>query len=286
MTGGNLSPAATLPTVKHVLRERNGDGGWTPIAAICELSGETVFVPADFPCGECGACRRALVSSCVARVRWLGDDLIPRFPIGNRFAYGFDPSIVPERLALWAAVIIPWLEAMGRTGLGPSDVSFWLGESPLVLLGACLANARGSQVIVSGPNDVGETMAALFSGEGDANPTFTPLHSLDEKALAARNKAASGFIERQIFTQGEDSTLWSAAGSLLGPGCTLVVFGPLPALAGLPADARIFTLGIHANPDFVPEALGALNRDPTLNRICLGLVAAGAFDLVPHEGLA
>jgi|GEM_PF-6471271 len=286
MNGAHLSSATSMPVVKHVLRARGGDGGWSPVAAVCELAGQTVFVPAEFPCGECGACRRSFVSSCVARVRWLGDDLFPKIPIGNRFAYGFDPAVIPERHALWAAIVIPWLEAMGRTGLGPGDVSFWLGESPLVLLGACLANSRGSQVIVSGPSDLGETMAALFIGEEGSIPTFTPLHLLDEKALAAQNKAASGFIERQIFTQGEDSMLWSAAGTLLGPGCTLVVFGPLPALAGLPADARIFTLGCDANPDFAAEALAALSRDSTLNRICLGLVAAGAFDISPNEVLA
>jgi hypothetical protein len=286
MNGGTMSSSTELPVIKHVLRERSADGGWTPIAAICTLFGQTVFIPAEIPCGECGACRRAIVSSCVAVVRWLSAELVPVTPIGNRFAYAFDASLISERQALWAAIVLPWLEAMGRTGLGPGDVSFWLGESPLVLVGACLANARGSQAIVSGPPILGETMAAFLRDQEDSIPTFTALHNLDEKSLAAQSNAPSGFIERQIFTQGEDPMLWSAAGTLLGPGCTLVVFGALPALAGLPADARIFTIGSLANPDFAPEALAALSRDAMLSRICMGLVAAGAFDIVPSEGLA
>ena len=285
MTTGSAT-AASWPEVKVVLTERPDGGPRRPLAAACLLGGQTVFIPAEVPCGECGPCRRALVSFCTTRVAWLGTNLQANQPITERFAYPFDPALVSERQAPWAVLLLPWLEAMGRAGLGAGDLSFWLGGSPLILLGAYLASARGSRAIVSGPASLGQAVNMLAALNTEAGPQFTPLYALDDEALQAQSSAASGFLERQIFAQSDDPVLWSAAGNLLAPGATLVVFGPLPPLAGLPADARIFTLGTHANPDFSAEALAALTRHPVLLQVCARLLAAGAFEIVPPDASA
>lgn len=280
------SSATALPQIHFVLRERGDDGARTPLAAVASLNERTVFIPASLPCGQCGPCRRALVSSCAARVEWLGLDLQPSQPISDRFAYAFDPHLVAPRLAPWAALLLPWLEAMGRAGLGTGDLSFWLGDNHTVLLGAFLATARGSRAVVSGPPWVAEALAQLGTLPYDVRPSFAPVDQLDNLALAAQTNAPSGFIERHIYTAGDDSVLWSAAGALLQPGTTLIAFGGLPALAGLPADARIITLGQHANPDFAPEALAALARDPALTTLCMALGASGTYDVWPQEAQA
>lgn len=278
--------ATSLPRIQFVLRERGDDGGRTPLAAVAIMNDRTVFIPASLPCGQCGPCRRALVSSCVARLPWLGLDLQPLLPISDRFAYAFDPHILAPRLAPWAALLLPWLEAMGRAGLGTGDLSFWLGDNHTVLLGAFLATARGSRAVVSGPPWVRDALAGLSDVPHEGRPSFASVDQLDNQALAAQTNAPSGFIERHIYTAGDDSVLWSAAGALLQPGTTLVAFGGLPALAGLPADARIITLGEHANPDFAPEALAALARDPSLATVCAALGASGTYDVWPHEAQA
>ena len=280
------SPAVSLPRVQFVLRERGDDGVRTPLAAVAQLQERTVFIPASLPCGQCGPCRRALMSSCVSRVDWIGLDLQPTRPIPDRFAYAFDTHALPARQAVWATLLLPWLEAMGRAGLGAGDLSFWLGDNHTVLLGAFLATARGSRAMVSGPAWVAEALAGLGALPYDVRPTFVPVDQLDDQALAAQTNAPNGFIERHIYTTGDDSVLWSAAGALLRPGTTLVAFGGLPALAGLPADARIITLGNHANPDFAPEALAALARDPALATVCAALGASGTYDVWPHEAQA
>lgn len=270
--------------ILSVLRRPREDGVSVPAAAVAKAADALLFVPGELPCGECGACRRALVSAC-SRVRVLparlepGDALPEDVPL--RFTYRFEPStLLPADQAVWAALVAPLLEGMARAGHGAGDVSLWLGTDPQTLLGACLAAGRGGKVLVAGPSHLRGLLETLPAASDSPRPRFAPWHALDGDALAQLTESPDGLPEAQLYVTSDDVMAWTAAAQLLRGGVTLVSFGPMPALAGLPGDSRVFTTGERYNPDFLPEALAALMQNPDLRAVCELLRVGGAFEVV------
>ncbi len=274
-------------TAVATLRHRNEAGDWVAQAVVAIAADQALFIPGSLPCGECGPCRRALISGCVAQRDWLADQSLgPNLELPGdlpeRFTYAFDPNQLAPRLAVWADLVAPLLEAMGRSGLGPGDISYWIGTSPQTVLAAILAAGRGSKALLVGPDHLNAALTSLAEGD-DASARFVGWNNLDKEAVAMAEASPGGFLERQVFVLGDDALAWSAAVHLLAPGTTLVGFGGLPAIAGLPPDARVFTLGAKYNPDFVPEALAALAQNPTLLRACAHLEQSGVYSVWPDS---
>lgn len=272
----DLAPAETPLPTRFELRTRGDDGAWTTLATVFEREGQASFILADLPCGECGPCRRALVSSCVNPQRWTA---MENQPPPARYSFGFDTARLPLATAAWAAAVAPLLEAIGRAGLGPGDVSFWLGSSPYAVLGACLAAVRGSKAYLCGHPVLEAALADVVAEDREQGPRFVALGALNEAALDVSRGSPSGFAERHVFVLDADALVWSAATNLLVPGTTLVSLGAAPALAGLPEDARLFTMGTRCNPDFAPEALAALATNALVARACDLLRAAALFEI-------
>jgi D-arabinose 1-dehydrogenase-like Zn-dependent alcohol dehydrogenase len=227
--------------------------------------GERLFVPGWLPCGECGRCRRGLVSTCAA-----GRPLLPgstlaspaaSVDIPDRFLTPVDapPGVGPlgDAEAACAGAVAALVDAVSNAALAPGDVAVWLGEGDaLARLGAVLTSARGCPSFL-----VGHTAKTAPRGvtllSGDARAAW------DGQIEAVESDRAQGQRARRLFVTSLRPALLAAAAALAGPGASITCLSaaaplPLPPLE-LPPRARLIHGGGY-HPDFVPEALAALRR--------------------------
>jgi hypothetical protein len=224
-----------------------------------------VFVPGWLPCGECGRCRRALVSACESG-RALLPEPLPRtqttVDLPDRFVTPIDTPPEAARLAdaiaARAGVAATLVDATASAGLTPGDIAIWIGGDFFAEAGAAFAAARGCNAYWM-PGDDADRPAA-------PGVTVLPAKAavVDWLAALASADAAGppGRRARRIFLTESAPALLTAAGVLADPGATIAWLADARARItdiSLPARARLLALGGY-HPDFVVEGLAALRR--------------------------
>jgi D-arabinose 1-dehydrogenase-like Zn-dependent alcohol dehydrogenase len=257
----------------------------TPADGLGRESGEgrRVFVPGWLPCGECAHCRRGLVAVC-PRGRLLIDPRDPRAleqEIDPRFVSGVDEAAglapLDDAHAACAGAVAAVIEATARAGLGPEQVSVWLGRDPRARIGARYSARRGCPSLAASD---GTTSPA------DGDVTLLP-PGQGGWADAVRAVAPIGpeLRPRRIFVTGHQPETVADALALVEPGATLLFLGA-PAVA-VPMEqlalCRILVGGGRYHPDLIPEALAAMRTDPDLAE---GLIASGEDPPPGRLGLA
>jgi threonine dehydrogenase-like Zn-dependent dehydrogenase len=223
-----------------------------------------VFVPGWLPCGECGRCRRALVTACAHGRPSLPDPAAPprglTLDLPERFLTPVDVPAEAERLSDFAAVCAGFaatlIDATASAGMTPGDLAIWLGDDFVSAAGSALSAARGCS-------------AFRAARTGDDVSGVTTLSLADNitdwlAALAVAESAGpSGRRARRLFVSGGGTEHLAQACALADPGSTIAVLGAAGAALGsglvLPARCRLLALGGY-HPDLVPEGLAALRR--------------------------
>jgi hypothetical protein len=263
----------------HLLSVPWGRGRIDALARpVDDEGGGRMFVPGWLPCGECARCRRGLVAAC-PRGRPLLEDSDAREPaavreLDGRFIAPVDEpaGVTPldDEQAVCAGLVAEVLEACARAGLGPEHLAVWLGDGLRSRIGARLGAGLGC------PTFLGIT--------GEAVPEIPGVTSLRldldlgawRSAVQAGAATAPGeFRERRLFVTGGDPAASAVLLALADPGTTMFFLDPSAGPALVPSalpSCRVLIGGGHFHPDFVPEALAAVRRDPELVR---GLVPPG-----------
>jgi threonine dehydrogenase-like Zn-dependent dehydrogenase len=242
------------------------------LARAIDQDGRRVFVPGWLPCGECAQCRRGLIAVCARGRRLIaGDARALDHEIDGRFVTGIDEpaGVAPldDTHAACAGAVASVIEATARAGLGPEQVSVWLGGDPRSRIGARYAAKRGCPSLVA---------AHDLPSACDAGVTMLP-EDVRAWGDAVRAVAPVGpeLRPRRLFVAGTEPEPAADVLALVEPGTTLVFLGA-PA-AALRIDhlvlCRVLIGGGRYHPDLIPEALAALRSDPDLVD---GLVVSGA----------
>ena len=242
-----------------------------------DQGGRRVFVPGWLPCGECARCRRGLVAVC-PRGRRLIEVEGPRaveHDVDGRFVTAVDEPAgaapLDDAHAACAGAVASIIEATARAGLGPEQVSVWLGRDLRSRIGARYAAKRGCPSLVAAqgepsPFDAGVTMLPANAGAwADAVRAVAPI--------------GPELRPRRLFIAGDEPEAAADAMALAEPGTTLVFLGAPAATLRIDelALCRVLIGGGRYHPDLIPEALAALRSDPDLVD---GLIVSGA-DAIP-----
>lgn len=210
-----------------------------------------VFVPGFLPCGECALCRRSLVGACRAATRPLaGVAASAAIEAERRFVTPIDEpaGVAPlgDEIAIHAGVVAFALHAHALASLAPGDVALWIGAAPVVAVGAAVATASGAHALAVPVDARAATLRPQLA------------------ATTADPDLAHGARKQLLFLADTTAPAWHLAAALADPGATIIALGtaPLPALP-LPRDTRLTLLSAY-HPDFLPEALATLRRDPAV----------------------
>jgi threonine dehydrogenase-like Zn-dependent dehydrogenase len=227
-----------------------------------EPEARRMFVPGWLPCGECGRCRRALVSACAHGRPSLPDPATETrtLDLPERFLTPVDVPAEAERLsdevAVCAGFAATLIDATASAGLTPGDLAIWLGDQLVSDAGSALSAARGCsafRIAGSGGDLPGVTLLAPDAGVADWLAAFA----------AAESAGPTGRRARRLFVSGGAAAQLAEACALADPGSTIALLGTAGAALGsglvLPERCRLLALGGY-HPDLVPEALAALRR--------------------------
>jgi threonine dehydrogenase-like Zn-dependent dehydrogenase len=256
-----------LVRITHLLRyQLDGTAAADAVVEAVDAGTGPLFAPGQLPCGECPACRRALVAICAAR-RVLVDAAgpVPAVPVEvpDRFLTPLDDppglAALAPPVALLAGPVALAQQALALASAGPGDAAVWLGGDPLARLGARTTAARGLKTfLLATPGDQALPAEGVTTG---SDPD-----ALGE-AIAAAETPAGGHAartQRHLIATRSTPALWAVAARLAAPGGTLTLLGPgplrLPAIE-LPPELRLLRTGAY-HPDLVPEALALLRREP------------------------
>ena len=264
------------------------DGGDAPardaVAAAEAPPGGRWFVPGMLACGDCPLCRRGLVSVCPNRKPALPEDPVSpasgvMLELPDRFLTSLDdPPGLPELASATALVAGPValaLHALAMASASPGDLAVWLGEGPIARLGARVSAARGlkAHLLVQGDGPASQvegvevsrsfdTLDAALAAAAAPEPAVPP-EPTPTRPSSAGHAAARG--QRHLFLASAAMLPMAAARASVGGTITVLGPGPLRLPAGLelPPEVRLLRIaGYH--PDFVPEALALLRREPAL----------------------
>jgi D-arabinose 1-dehydrogenase-like Zn-dependent alcohol dehydrogenase len=233
-----------------------------------------VFVPGWLPCGECARCRRGLVAVCPRGRRLIEGEgpVALEHEVDGRFVTGIDEPVgvapLDDAHAACAGAVASVIEATARAGLGPEQVSVWLGLDPRSRIGARFAAKRGCPSLVAAH---GQPPSVV-----DVGVTVLPA-SAAAWADAVRAVAPIGpeLRPRRLFVAGDEPEAAADAMTLVEPGTTLVFLGAPAAAVRIDqlVLCRVLIGGGRYHPDLIPEALAALRTDPDLVD---GLLVSGA----------
>lgn len=232
-------------------------GASSQIDAIAALSGTAAgmrhFVPGFLPCGECGACRRALVGACASPRRPLHAALsegVASLDLPARFVVPIDEptdaAILDPSVAALGGPIAFALFALASANVVPGDVTLWVGDGPLVDLGVLVSQTAGAQALGISSRTSPTSVRVETGAPGESH----------------------GNRKRVLFLVGNNEAAWALAKHLGEPGAVIVQVGDrsgaghVPVM-DLPTEARLICLSTY-HPDFLPEAFAALRRDPNL----------------------
>ena len=233
-------------------------------------SARRVFVPGWLPCGECGRCRRALVSACAGGRPLFADSArLPRaaltIDVPERFVTAVDvpaeAARLGDELAVCAGLAATLVDATASAGLTPGDLAIWVGDEFIAEAGAALSAARGCQAFwlpahpSSRPDTPSAAVTVLAPEPGPAAWTAA--------LAAAETGAPPGRRTRRIFVTDGGAVLLGEVCRLLDPGSTIARLGAagtrIDTAIELPPRSRLLALGGY-HPDFVAEGLAVLRR--------------------------
>jgi hypothetical protein len=121
-------------------------------------------------------------------------------------------------------------------------------------------------------------LAALEFTEA-ASPSACPPSGPPARPLASSH--AAGRNARHLIVTSSSPPALAAAARLAAVGGTLTLLGPGPlqlsAPLQLPSELRVVRTGGY-HPDFIPEALAALRRDPALGSALRRADEGGSFE--------
>lgn len=204
--------------------------------AAADLLGRRVLVPPTGACGECDVCRRGRLAACPTG-KTLGRDVhgtLASHVVGRRrWLLPLDGPLAaltlgPEAAALAREAALAYA-LFARAGVGPGDVTVWLGDGPIARLGAGLARARGHGVAVDEP---AEPVFKVFETSGSAKGR--------RRALALAARGGMGVL---------------LAGSAVG----VPDDEPLPLGAALEGEITLLSVAM-AHPDLLPEVAALAAR--------------------------
>jgi hypothetical protein len=207
--------------ITHVAPPVPGSGQRFPdaLGLVEGNDGRRVFVPGWLPCGECGRCRRALVTACAHGRPALPDLPAPKgglvLDLPERFLTPVDVPAEADRLSDVAAVCVGFaatlIDATANAGLTPGDLAIWLGDDLVSKAGSALSVARGCHAFPAagmGGNVSGVTTLPLADNPADWLTAVA----------TAESAGASGRRARRIFVSGGATEHLAHACALADPG--------------------------------------------------------------------
>jgi len=242
--------------------------------------GRLVVVPAVIPCGTCAACKAGRPTIC--RNQFMpGNDGDGGFATHVRIpARGLcavpeplPPGIDADSLSVIAdAVTTPW-EAIRRAGVGPEDVTVFVGVGGVGGFGVQIAAALGAAVIAI---DVDKERCELALAHG-AGLALDPA-SMNDKDL----KAAVRSFVKQSGRNGIGLKIFETSGTTAGQQTAfgLLDFGAYLAVVGYTSNKAEFRLSNLMA--FDATARGNWGCPPDQYPLALDLVLGGSIVIAPY----
>jgi L-iditol 2-dehydrogenase len=244
-----------------------GPGGAVP-------AGTPVVVnPAVF-CGVCPQCRADLPNLC-ARGGLLGRDVDGCFAelvaVPEALLHPLPASVTPDEGAL-LQVLSTCVHAQSGVPVSPDTSAAVIGLGVAGLLHAQLLRARGVRTVVGVTRAAWKHDLAMASG---ASVVVPPEDAAEAVAAATGGRG----VDLAIESAGTAATLAQAM-RLAGPGATVIFFGMVPSVDGLPAyEGYVKELTIRCPRASRPRDFDAAIRLCAERRLDVAPLVTGRFPL-------